>query len=347
MREAHPGASFDQSSLEFGCMGTEMRITVVHGVHDKHRAGQALARMEAFFREAERRFSRFRDDSELSELNRTGHLVRPSADFIEVMGRAVRWRQLTNGVFNPSVLPSLEEAGYDCDFASVSARSRRGRIGASPLDPDDCLITLTTDEEGRTRVDLEPGARVDLGGIVKGWAADRDSEHLREFAGTLVDSGGDISAHGRRPDGHPWIAGVADPDHPDELIDAIAMESGGLATSNIRKRSWDDGVGRAHHIIDPMLGAPARSGVVQATVFAHSTEAADVLAKCVVVIGPERGLQLVESFAGARALLVLEPGSPKIRQSGSPGTTGTGEILESKGWASLRPANPIPIELSV
>jgi len=319
------------SSHVFRAMGTTIGITIVHDARQEDAAKEALVCAERFFRDNEKRFSRFDSSSELSLLNRRGWLDRPSDEFLDVLERASRWQKSTSGVFNPAVLPALLSAGYDVDFDIVKKRSTALKVEPSPQITVGQAFSVSRSGSGQTTIELNDDAKIDPGGIVKGWTVDRAGERLRKFHGYLVDAGGDIAVRGSNPSGSPWVVGVANPDNAGVMIDIVALESGGLATSSVRKRSWISGApgisdaGRAHHIIDPAQGLPSDSNVIQATVVAGSAEEADVLAKSVIVLGADRGINKVESITGAQALLVLKSGA----------------LMQTSNWAQLQPVQSI------
>jgi thiamine biosynthesis lipoprotein len=124
------------------------------------------------FQQVEWRFSRFRADSELSALNaRTSATVPVSAQMVDLLDVAMRMHGLTGGVFDPSILPELEVAGYDRSFELVPA----ARVCAPSALPARGFDAIDFDRRAGT-VTLPPGLRVDFGGIGKGWAVDRAVE---------------------------------------------------------------------------------------------------------------------------------------------------------------------------
>jgi thiamine biosynthesis lipoprotein len=123
-------------------------------------------------------------------------------------------------------------------------------------------------------VELEPGVRLDLGGIAKGYAADRACELLALAGPCLVNAGGDVAVRGGA-----WPVGVA----PGLTLELAA---GGLATSGRDRRRWVRGGREQHHLIDPRSGRPARSKALRVTVVAGSAADAEVLAKAAFLGGP-------------------------------------------------------------
>jgi thiamine biosynthesis lipoprotein len=122
-------------------------------------------------------------------------------------------------------------------------------------------------------IELEPGVRLDLGGIGKGYAADRAAELLALAGLCLVNLGGDIAVRGGA-----WPVGVA----PGLTLE---LTRGGLATSGRDRRRWLRGGEAMHHLIDPATGRPAAGAPLRVTVVAESAAAAETAAKALFLGG--------------------------------------------------------------
>ena len=226
------------------------------------------------FEQQEERFSRFRETSLLSALNR-GEVVE-SPWLARAISMAIDAFELTGGLFNPMVLPALRQAGYDRTFAGAS-----GGVLESTRVPDPKRTIRVLD----SRVELLAG-QLDLGGIVKGWTADLVAESLAaESPNVFVNAGGDIRCFGSDGDGAGW---AMDLDGPDGTPVWAGRIRDAIATSTTLKRRWTtaDG-GAAHHIIDPGTGMPAESPFVQVSVRAEACWLAEIWAKAVLIGGEE------------------------------------------------------------
>jgi thiamine biosynthesis lipoprotein len=257
-------------SVWFHAMGTGVEV-LLDAPSRAHSNLALLAAAEEFER-LEALLSRFRPDSELSELNRSGSL-HAGPDLVRVVELALDAREQTDGRFDPTVHDALLAAGYDRTFAEIAAG---GVAVAAP--PKRCLGGVAVDAETGL-IQLEPGARLDLGGIAKGYAVDRACDLLEPTAPCLVNGGGDLAARGR-----PWPVGV---ETPDGTI-TLELEAGAIATSGRDRRRWTTQVGEAHHLIDPATGAPAVSDLLRATVVAPTAVQAEVLAKAFFLAGAEQ-----------------------------------------------------------
>lgn len=245
----------------FRAMGTDIELLLDAAAGRD--ALRALTAAERELRRLERLLSRFEPGSQLSQLNRRG-AMRVGPELLEVVELALAARERTKGRFNPTVHDALVAAGYDRSFAEVPADAPDKATAANR-----CAGTVHLDH-GASTIVLDPGVRLDLGGIGKGYAADRAATILAGHGACLVDAGGDIAVCGR-----PWPIGVETAHGPLTL----ELEQGAVATSGRDRRRWKRGGVEMHHLIDPATGGPADGDLERVTAVAASAAEAEVLAK--------------------------------------------------------------------
>jgi FAD:protein FMN transferase len=271
----------------FRAMGTEVCV-IADGVGSS-RFDEAFQLIVAIFAREDRRFSRFREDSELSVVNRSaGAWAEISRPFAEVLRLALDGAASTGGLFDPTVLTALTAAGYDRDWSGID-------LGAAPRAPTPVPCGRWTEVEVRAgHIRVPEGVGIDLGGLAKGWTADVAAEAALALGipWILVNAGGDLRVAGDAP---PIKIAVEEPDDRDGIICVIGIDGGALATSSVTQRRWAPG---RHHLIDPRFGLPARTPVVQATVWGPTCAAAEVSSKRAVL----EGIPALEDVIG---LLVL------------------------------------------
>jgi thiamine biosynthesis lipoprotein len=170
----------------------------------------------------------------------------------------------------------------------------------------------------RTAVVSRPaGVRLDLGGVAKGWLADRGLALLSSWPSAVVDADGDLSVRCRP--GDTWAVAVDDPRVDGATLAILrlsAPEIGwpvqwGVATSGTSVHRWRRGEIVSHHLIDPRTGAPALTDVVQATVVCGSARRAEALAKAAIIAGTTDGLALLER-AGVQGAVILTEGGEAL-----------------------------------
>ncbi|MFQ5907194.1 MAG: FAD:protein FMN transferase, partial [bacterium] len=150
------------------------------------------------------------------------------------------------------------------------------------------------------------GGSIDLGATAKGYAVDRGIAVLESLGATggLIDAGGDIRAFGGRPDGRLWRIGVRDPRMPDSIVTVFEVKDRSIATSGDYERYFiRDGI-RYHHILDPSTGFPAR-GCCSVTIITEKALDADAIATAVFVMGPQKGMRLIESLPDVEGLIIV------------------------------------------
>lgn len=249
-----------------------------------------------WFEEVEATLSRFRPTSALHQLNAMPErwvIVPPL--LYEAISLALEASALTEGAFDPTILDGLEAAGYRQSFelgpSPVTTAIPAGRWHEVRLAPEASAIWLPA------------GVRLDLGGVGKGLAVDRAMRLVREAPRLLVNAGGDMRIR-TAPGDPPCLVDVEDPRDGERIIATLALQRGAVATSSTKGRAWGQGL---HHIIDPRTGRPSDSGVISATVISGRAWRADILAKAAIILGPERGLRLLEAN-NAPGLLVMADG---------------------------------------
>ena len=281
-----PETAFAATALEmrFPAMGG-----IVHTVACDTR-DDVLLRVRALFERLEAALSRFRDDSDLSALNRAGGTPQPASPLLfAAVEQALAWAARTGGVFDPTLLDALEAAGYDRPFEDVP---REGGATTAITPPSGRWREIALDPRSM-RITLPRGVRLDLGGIGKGFTVDAAVRSFGPSACAMVNASGDLYAAGAGPDGRGWRVAIDDPAAPGRDLAELRVRDRGVATSSTARRWWTRGGRRLHHLIDPGTGQPAETPLAQVTVVAADATTADVLAKCALLSGD----------AGAAALL--------------------------------------------
>jgi thiamine biosynthesis lipoprotein len=238
--------------VSFPALGTTATLVVTRP--DRLPAAEQVLRAE--LAAVDQACSRFRDDSEISELHRrAGREVAVSPLLFQALDAAIRAARLTGGLVDPTVGSAVIELGYDRDFAELDPAE--GWSAPRPA-PGWWRIGLTEDPvTGGGGVLLPTSVRLDLGATAKAFAADRIATLAGQATGcgVLVDLGGDIATAGTAPEGG-WRIGIAEDHRTARTVPAetVTITSGGLATSSTAVRSWQRAGRVVHHIVDPTTG---------------------------------------------------------------------------------------------
>ncbi len=296
-------------TLQFRAMGCQMLAMIDT---ESPEAVEALTRAPGWFEAWEASLSRFRADSELMRLNGAPGTPFAASDVLwEVLSVALVAEAESEGLVTPLVLDSLEAAGYALSFEWLKDKAQPVGALRPQVTAQQRALTLSEvlrfDPEHQT-ITLSRGARLDLGGVAKGWAAEEAARRLSAFGPALVDAGGDIAVSGPRADGSAWTIAVADPQLEGGDLGRIEVERGGVATSGRDYRRWQvDGQWR-HHLIDPRTGEPSLTDVLSATVIAPTLRQAETAAKTIFLLGSHDAWSWLADRPDLRALLVVEDG---------------------------------------
>lgn len=228
--------------------------------------------------------------------------VKVSEDTFMVIEAAKRYAEASQGAFDPTVLPLVELWGIGTEAARVP---KAGEI-ASTLELVD-YNNLVLDSEARTVFLTTPGMGLDLGGIAKGYAADRTAEKLRAQGITrgIINLGGNIYALGAKGDGSPWKIGIQNPvSDRGDYIGIVAVTDQTVVTSGVYERFYEEAGQRYHHILDTDTGHPAENELTGVSILADTSMDADALSTACFVLGTEKALAFAETLPGVDVLLI-------------------------------------------
>jgi FAD:protein FMN transferase len=246
----------------------------------------AVDRAFEWFREIERRCTRFDPHSELMQLSTrsAGVPVEVSPMLFQAIQFAVTVAQESDGAFDPTVGRVMELRGFDREHRS-GQRMHSGVLPEAAVSYRD--VELDAD---RHTVTLRRPLVLDLGGVAKGLAVDMAARELASVQDFAIDAGGDLFLGGRNGDEEPWSVGIRHP-RAEGIIESVRVSNAAVCTSGDYERIAPDGSG--HHILDPRSSAPA-GHVASATVIASSAMLADALATAAFVLGPVDGIPWLE-----------------------------------------------------
>lgn len=315
---------------------------------DDAQVSKAKASAVDWFRFAEQRFSRFRPDSELSQLNRAsgGHPMMVSDSMLEVLELAKHYARLTEGAFSPFVLGALARSGYDVSFEQMRAMTREAgsldrcsnaveALGADAASPASSPMPELLLDPGMKAATLPTGAAIDLGGIVKSWAVQRLADYLGRRLGItrgLVNAGGDLTTWGAPEAQTSWSVGIEHPWEPARNAGTLTLSGRyrAAATSSVLGRSWrsPDGDPR-HHLIDPATMRASQSDVVQCTVTGALATECEVWAKVICILGLAEGTSRMRRAGSACEALAFT-------RDGRAHAAGPNGSLREKRWQAAQ-----------
>ena len=281
-------------------MGTSVTVMIWH----EGNPDGAKAALESAFAEIERidgLFSSYRPDSEISRINQAAgdRPIPVCAEVLRTLAFGERIARMTQGAFDPT----FAGAGRLYDFGPSSSVPTESELAAALLRVG--IDKLKLDPVAGTAHLTVKGARIGVGGYVKGYAIDQACAIVRKkgFSDFILNAGGDMYVAGTKGK-KQWRIGIQDPrGQRDALIATISAQDRAVVTSGDYERFFiKDGV-RYHHILDPRTGRPARL-CRSVTVIAESSMPADAMATAIFVLGPEKGIQWIETQPGAECFII-------------------------------------------
>lgn len=277
---------YTSAALAFG---TTISLRVLHD--DETVARTALTAALDALKGVERLMSLYRQDSQLTQLNRNGELTQPDARLVEVLQQAQAMAEMTEGAFDVTVQP-LWLAGH----AQGQPAAALQRVGWRKLEVRPDHIRLA-----------EPGMALTLNGIAQGYGVDVALAALRAHGirHALIDTG-ELGPLGRRDDGQPWTLGIRDPRNEHQLSHRLEADGRCLATSGDYASAFNEDFSR-HHIVDPRTGESPPE-LASVSVLAPTGIVADALSTACMVLGTDASMQLAARMPGIDLLCIRKNG---------------------------------------
>lgn len=312
------------TSLLTGCAGKDKKTDpksesyfifdtiVTIRVYDENVTDDHFAHIEQILQDIDRKMSRTLETSEISQVNARAGIgpQKVSPETLLLVKQALHYAELTEGLFDPAVGPLVDLWDIGGDSPKVPAEKDIREMTA--------LVdyhAVQVDEEAGTLYLREPGMKLDLGAIAKGYAADETAAYLRSqnLNSAILDLGGNILALGSKPDGREWTIGVQ---HPDEsrgtIIGSLKVRDQSVVSSGVYERYFIEDDVRYHHILDTASGYPVQNELLSVTIVTESSTDADALSTSVFAMGLADGYAFVEGLDGVEAIFITESKQVKV-----------------------------------
>ncbi len=275
-------------------------VTVtLYGDHKEELLEECFALGEEY----EQLLSRTIETSEISRINQAhGEPVTVSGDTMELIQKGLYYSELSGGAFDITIAPVSSLWDFKADTPKVPDAQAIAEAVAN-------VDYHTVHTEGR-RVWLDnPKAALDLGGIAKGFIADKLKSFLVEKGETsgIIDLGGNILTIGKKPDGTEYNIGVQYPfQERNEVITSVSVTDSSMVSSGVYERYfYEDGI-LYHHILNPATGYPYENDLVSVTILSPCSVDGDGLSTTCFALGLEKGMELIEGLDGIEAIFITE-----------------------------------------
>ncbi len=247
-------------------------------------------------------FSATNKDSEVYKLNASGELE-VNSELIEVINASLEYANFSGGRFDITVLPLKEAWG----FGNKTAVPTKAQIKTALQ-----KVNYKAVEVKGNKVILN-GVRIDLGGIAKGYIADKLSElYIENNIKGIINLGGNIMLP--KAQKKPYKIGITNPKNTSEIIATVNVVSGAVVTSGTYERNFSQNGKTYHHILDTKTGYPANTGIASATVLSKTATTADALSTTLICMGEEDGLSLINTLKDTEAVLITDSGEIKLSE---------------------------------
>ena len=261
----------------------------------------------------EQLFSRTLEGSDIWNINHAdGKAVTVSVETADLIRFSLSWCELTKGALDITIAPVSSLWDFTGETKAVpdedSLKEALGHVDYRCVSVEENTVTLS-----------DPDAMLDLGAVAKGYASDLIKELLEENGceSAIINLGGNIMTVGKKPDGSDWIIGVRRPfSDAEDSIEAVPAADLSVITSGSYERFFTVDGRLYHHILDPETGMSADTGLSGVSIVSSLGAVGDALSTACFVMGPEKGMELIESLPGIEALFITEDE----------------ELIPSSGW---------------
>ncbi len=242
------------------------------------------------------------ENSDVWRINNSGGSpVEVAEETLELIQYAKEYSELSQGVFDITVKPLSDLWDYNNPNPKIPQRD----------EIQDALksVGYQNIEIQGNKIIVRNNAKLELGGIAKGYIADKLVELLKNkgIKHGLINLGGNIAVIGTKPDGSPWKLGIQKPFGTNsEIMDVLELTKGSLVTSGVYQRNFIIDNKIYHHIIDPFTGYPTDNGLYSVTILSDDSFRCDALSTVCLILGLEKGMELVESLAETEAVFVTD-----------------------------------------
>ena len=251
----------------------------------------------------EQMLSRTINTSQIARINHAaGAPVTVSDETIELIQRGIEFGELTDGMFDITIAPLSDLWDIKNNPGVVPPQDQIDEA-LEHVNYKNILV------EGNTVTLTDPQAAIDLGGIAKGYVADRLKEYLLDngVEHAIIDLGGNVLTVGNKPDGSDFRIGIQKPfADRNEIITSIEVADRSVVSSGTYERYFEKDGRIYHHILNPVTGYPFENDLLQVTIISDSSCTGDGLSTACFALGSDKGKELIESMENVQALFVTD-----------------------------------------
>lgn len=253
--------------------------------------------------EYENKFSRTVPDSEISKINKSGGApVEVSDETIELIQKGIDYAALSDGAFDITIAPLSSLWDFKNNTGTIPSEALI-QEAKSHVNYKNVIIN------GNTVQLSDPKASLDLGGIAKGYIADRLKEFLikKNIKHAMINLGGNVLTIGGKPDGSPFHIGIQKPfAEQNETIASVPVTDRSVVSSGVYERYFEKDGEIYHHLLDTATGYPTENNLLSVTILSSSSADGDALSTACFVLGLEKGMELINRIDDVDAIFVTD-----------------------------------------
>lgn len=247
-----------------------------------------------------------KEDSDIWKINNSaGAPVKVSPETISLLDTALYYAKLTDGAFNPALYSVISLWDFTSDDekdhvvpgdADIQKALEHTDYNTIVVDKDNSIVTLT-----------DPDVKIELGAIAKGFIADKLKEYMVQqgVRSAIINLGGNALLVGSKPDNTSFTVGVEKPfGNAGDYLTTVSTVDKSVVTSGVYERYFKIGDTIYHHILDPKNGYPVNNGLYSVTILSDNSVDGDALSTACFVLGPSKGMELIESLDRVEAAFV-------------------------------------------
>ncbi|QAA30927.1 FAD:protein FMN transferase [Clostridium manihotivorum] len=254
--------------------------------------------------EIDNKMSAFKESSDICRINFKAGLEAEivSKETFYVLEKAKEYSKLTEGTFDPTIRPLVElwnlggKQGHIPSKEDIEEKLKLINYKDIILDKEKLSVKLKNNNQ-----------KLDLGGIAKGYAADRVRDVLKKYKvkSALIDLGGNIYVLGNKESGEKWNIGIQNPfKERGQYVGVLSLSNKSIVTSGNYEKYFISEGKRYHHILDAKTGFPSESEIVSATIISDDSIDGDGLSTGIYILGVEKSLEILEAVDGIDGVLI-------------------------------------------